>query len=331
MIDNQGDYIESFHSITKIFHKYFEVIILLVFSLFWVIAIRFGNLPLILPDKDSLRFILNHYIMPLIYAILIQIIILAFRVVRKEQIKYERSQILITFCYLPFILSTVVLHFNFKSWMPFINPTLFDNMYLNIDKVLPMAKFLEWISAILNLNSTGPDLYHGIFVLMFFLSFILHLTYDSFVSFRKLVVGTCLILLLGSITYWIAPAIGPFIIKNPTLNSFSEYQQHMYSLYQNFKETGIVPPGYFANAPAAMPSLHVANSYFFLVMAKRKFSVLAKVYVCFFGYIVIVAVGSGWHYFVDLLFGFLLSIIVIKIIDSVYDSDFHKNSCSRLT
>lgn len=304
-------------NIKKKLQKNFEITFITGAIFSWIIGIKIWQLPIILPDKQSIGLLFYHYLLPLIYALMIQILIIVLRHLLKKPTKYKRGDLLIILGYIPLIFVTVILHFNFKAWMPLVNPVLFDNLYAKIDSLVPIASTLESLSVLLHLNTTGPALYHGLFVLMFFLSFIIHLSFDSFINFRKVVVGTCLILLLGSFSYWIAPAIGPFILKKPTLSSFSVYQGHMYSLYLSLKSTGIPPVGYFSNAPAAMPSLHIANSFFFLAMAKRNFPILNKIYFLFLGYIVIVAVGSGWHYFIDLIGGLLLSLIVINIIDKV--------------
>lgn len=304
--------------IIKLLQKYFEIIFISGAIFLWIIGVMVWQLPIIVPDKQSLGLIFYHYMLPLLYALIFQALVLLIRYLLKKPKKYKNDELLITLGYIPLIFITVILHFNFKAWMPIVNPVLYDNLYAKIDSLLPIASTLESISRMLNLNRTGPTLYHGLFVLMFFFSFIIHLSFDSFINFRKVVVGTCLILLLGSLSYWIAPAIGPFILKESTLSSFSGYQEHMYSLYLSLKSTGIPPIGYFTNAPAAMPSLHVANSFFFLSMAKKNIPILSMIYFVLFGYIVIVAVGSGWHYFIDLIGGLILSLIVIKIIDKVF-------------
>lgn len=130
--------------------------------------------------------------------------------------------------------------------------------------------------------------------------------------------GTCLILLFGGVSYWIMPAVGPFLFEQSKLAGFSQYQEYMYSLYNSFIATRIVPSGYFINAPAAMPSLHIANSFFFLITAKRSLPYLAALYAPIFVFIIIVAVGSGWHYTIDLPFGIILSLLALYIVDKTY-------------
>jgi len=301
------------------FNNYFELLITVLFVLLWVLLVLLKKLPIIMPDRNSSQFVFHHYIEPLLVAFLIQIavsIIIQHR--KKVKISLESKKTIITLLYLPFIVITVFLHVNFKSWTPFIHPITYDLLYSKIDSFFPFAGWLSFLGPYFDFWNIASYLYHRLFVLMFFLSFIIHSAFDTLNKFRKVVVGTCLILLLGSVSYWIMPAIGPFIIAPPQLSDFIPYQKHMYSLYSTFVATGIVPSGYFSNAPAAMPSLHVANSLFFLIMAKRSFPILAVFYAFLFTFIVVVAVASGWHYFIDLVAGTILSLSIMPIIDRVY-------------
>lgn len=75
-----------------------------------------------------------------------------------------------------------------------------------------------------------------------------------------------------------------------------------------------------------MPSLHVANSLFFLLCAKRSLPLLAVAYVPCFIFIVIVASASKWHYLIDLVFGALLSLLVYWIVNKVYGSAENRNA-----
>jgi hypothetical protein len=114
------------------------------------------------------------------------------------------------------------------------------------------------------------------------------------------------------------PAVGPFIFATDQQTVFTGYQNHMYSLYQLLINTQVIPNGYFINAPAAMPSLHTANSFFFLIMAKRSLYYLAVFYAFLFVYIIIFAIGSGWHYVIDLPFGIIISLFALYLVDKVY-------------
>jgi membrane-associated phospholipid phosphatase len=114
------------------------------------------------------------------------------------------------------------------------------------------------------------------------------------------------------------PALGPFIFENSKLTGFTGPQQYMLRLYTSLRETGLVPAGYFTSAPAAMPSLHTANSLFFLIMAVRAKSVISVLYILVFIFILIVAVASKWHYVIDLPAGALLTFAVVFLVDRVF-------------
>lgn len=256
--------------VTKLVPIQFELCVIAAFSLLWFFLVTIGNMPVVLPDRDSLTLVFNHYVVPLLIAFILQVAVLAImKLTRKSFFGLTANNIFITSLYIPFIIIVVFLHFNFKSWMPLINPNTYDTVYYSIDKLLPFANWLKSLGYYLDFGGIASSLYHCLFVLMFMVAFIAHAVFDTFTNFRKVIVGTCLVLLLGSVSYWIMPAVGPFIFVKSEMTNFSQYQEQMYSLYCIVVNTGTIPSGYFSNAPAAMPSLHVANSFFFLMSAKK--------------------------------------------------------------
>jgi membrane-associated phospholipid phosphatase len=211
------------------------------------------------------------------------------------------------------------MHFNIKAWTPLINPNTYDAFYYKLDNLTPIP---EWLSALGKLMDVGDNFftfYFLLFIFMFSVSFVLHSAFDNFKNFRKVVVGTCLVLLLGGISYWIAPAVGPFIYESSKLAGFPETQKEMYAVYLNIVSTGKIPNGFFSGSLAAMPSLHVANSLFFLLCARRSLKWLQIFYVPIFIFIIIVAVASKYHYVIDLFFGVLLSVFVYWLVNKIYD------------
>ncbi len=310
----------TLNSVIGFYKKYFELTLIAVFSLLWL-ALVFQGFPVITLDWHSLEFVFDHYLFPLVAACIIQIIItFAAWLQNKTSYTIKSKEIQITLLYFPLIIVVVFLHFNFKAWTPLVNPVTYDLLYNNIDSMFPFTGWLKSIGGYLDINNSAPYLYHKLFVLMFAFSFIIHSTFDTFLNFRKVVVGTCLILLFGAVSYWIMPAIGEFVLETPELEGFYVYQNHMYTLYASFLQTGLVPIGYFTNAPAAMPSLHIANSFFLLVLAKRTIPYLAILYIFLFTYFVIIAVASGWHYLIDLIFGLILSLAALFIVDKVFSA-----------
>lgn len=304
------------NSVIGTIKKYFEGFFLLAFSLIWIVGVVFFKFPVPTPSGYGA---FNHYVLPLIAALLIQMIVAAVcRVFKLSSKGLSMKENLIALLYIPLIAFTVFLHFSFKVWMPLANSTTYDGLYYQIDKFTPIESWLSKVGFMLDVSGACSVLYFLLFVGMFMMSFIAHATFDVFLNFRKVVVGTCVVLLLGGVSYWIMPAVGPFIIEPSKLSGFSATQTGMYDLYLKLVETKTLPVGYFAAAPAAMPSLHIANSLFFLLSAKRSLPRLAAAYVPVFAFFVIVAVASKWHYVIDLIFGAMLSVIALKIVDWAY-------------
>jgi hypothetical protein len=156
-------------------------------------------------------------------------------------------------------------------------------------------------------------LYHHLFVAMFFISFSAHALFDKPLHQRQLVLGACLILLIGGISYWIAPAEGAFLYRNGVSNGSLFVQRSMHKAFVLVKSTGLLPPGYFSAPLAAMPSLHIAHALFFTWFAGRSCRWLLFLYIPALSWLVIESVYSGWHYLIDLPAGVLVCIISISL------------------
>lgn len=289
--------------------KYFEVIMILLFVSIWIYMVMAKGLPIVTPDTSSAGFLFEHYLSPLIYALIIQFILIAFWTKKTDYFW-------IPFLYLPLIIITVFLHFNFKTWVPLVNSNLYDPLYMSIDKAL--AGWVIWSQNVVSFIPAPSYWYHKVFVIMFCLSFTIHLAFDSMQNFRKVVIGVCFILLFGGILYWLFPAVGPFIYQGTAIPGFANIQQNMYKLYLVIYNSHNVPAGYFISPLAAMPSLHVAHSFFLTFMAMRSVKLLGSLYVLLFSFICITAVASRWHYIIDLPFGLILSFMAIWVVDWLF-------------
>lgn len=298
--------------------QYFELFVLLLFSGIWLSFVIFFKMPVVFPSGGSIVQFSAEYILPLLLAITIQIAVLLNMVIQKSLWKSNLKKIIFSILYIPFIVIVLFLHFNFKSWMPLIHIGTYDSLFHKIDNLTPLPGFLASLGKMLDWGHACYFLYYFFFFSMFVVSFMAHSVFDTFINFRKVMVGTCLILLFGGVSYWIAPAIGPFIFEPSKLANFSKTQNEMYTAYLSLVHTGKVPNEYFGEAPAAMPSLHVANSLFFLLSAKRSLPWLAVIYIPVFTFIVIIASASKWHYLIDMVFGALLSLLALWIVNKVY-------------
>lgn len=300
--------------------KYFDIAILTIFALIWSYYTYVKGLPINIPDNGSFLAVWLHYVHPLAVAVIVQILYVL--VFRKKNIDSW-----IPYLYIPYILAVVFIHFNFKAWTPLVNPVSYDAYYLQIDNYLwPIKQGFTIIADYISLKGRIDlsSFYNQMFVLMFFLSFTFHLIYDELNNFRKVVIGVCLILLVGGVSYWVCPAVGPFIFStNDT--TFTPIQHGMYSYYLVVCQQHIIPSGYFTAAPAAMPSLHIAHSFFLMIMALRTIRPLGYFYTAVFLGILFISVASQWHYIIDIPFGLIISIGSIWIVDKVYSFDQVQN------
>ena len=282
-----------------------EFWIVAVFSSVFLVGVHLG-LPINWPDSASFRFVQKHYFSPLLGAFGLQ---MALPFLMNRGASSDRWLMLKL---LPFVMIVVLLHFNFKAWMPLVNPRSFDEAFHSLDQWLEPVKqtfvaLRTWIAERVAINVDHA--YHGLFVAMFFISLALHAGFDKPVRQRQLVMGLCLILLLGGVAYWIAPAVGPFLY-GPGCNLASQGSQaYMWHQFQGVVQSGQLPPGYFTAPLAAMPSLHVAHALFLTMFAFGSMRWLFLLYLPALGWIVIESVASGWHYLIDLPFGAILAIL----------------------
>jgi hypothetical protein len=285
-----------------------EVWVALGFAAVWAAGI-FAGLPVNLPDGGSLRFVQRHYFSPLFLAGGVQLgvaCLAAFCNARRKE-----SDPFLMFKLLPFMVLVLFLHFNFKAWMPLVNATLHDDLYQRIDVAFApvVSAFLavrQWVASHVPWN-VDPA-YHTLFVGMFFVSTCVHGLLDTRQGQRELVLGLCLILLLGGMAYWVAPAEGPFLFRDGLNLASQQSQERMHGLFEQVRATGTIPGGYFASPPAAMPSLHIAHALVMTLYAARALRWLLVLYVPVLLWIVVESVASGWHYLIDLPVGALLAI-----------------------
>jgi PAP2 superfamily len=214
----------------------------------------------------------------------------------------------------------VIIHFNIKLWAPMINPTLWDAQYRAVDDTLrPM---IDGALAFHNgLASFVPvdRLYLFAFLAMFGCSMIVH-SCQSFGVFRKVVLASMLVHVVGGLSYLIAPALGPFIEEGGVNAVEQSRQAYMFAAHQASVAGGaswLSSQGstYLATGLAAMPSLHVASSAVFVYFAWRYERRLSWFYWPLFAFIMIEAVATRWHYLVDIAAGLALTAFCVVAVE----------------
>ncbi len=294
-----------------------ELRIALPFVLLFLVCLLVP-LPLSLPDQRGLAFIQRHYFGPLVAAAVLQGVVLFFH--SKSGEPSSRARALLWLGGLMGV--TILMHFNFKAWMPLVHRELFDKQLLRSDQLLgSLVPALIGVRQALaefarsRLGFNVDSLYHWVFVAMFFVAFSAHAVFDSVTGMRRVVSAACLVLLLGGVLYWLVPAKGPFIFRGSVNLAATNAQSAMEGMFDDFARTGAVPAGYFAAPLAAVPSLHTAHATLFCIYAWRRLRVLCVLFVPALVWILLEAIATGWHYVVDLPAGAALAWFSVWCVD----------------
>lgn len=226
----------------------------------------------------------------------------------------------------------LIAHFNIKLWMNVINPVRWDAAYWRSDQAIrPMidASFMVH-DAVAKIVPFENHLYLFAFLAMFVSSIVVH-SMRCFLVFRRVIFTAMLVHALGAFSYWIAPAVGPFIYEAGNNAVETARQVHMFEGYQALMAGGRpwiaeYGPQYMLAAVAAMPSLHVASSGVFLYYAWKHERWLGLCYLPLFTFILFEAVATRWHYAADLLGGLALTAIAITIAAAIFGPiERHRN------
>jgi hypothetical protein len=209
------------------------------------------------------------------------------------------------------------LHFNFKGWLPLINPALYDAAYMASDESLrPLIDAFTWASTTIR-GKLNPEFrwYQFLFLTMFIL------TFCRFAAVRDdyyphFAVSMLLMVTLGALSYLIAPALGPFIYEDGNSPRATEAQAGMYVAYQKAQVGGAAwieryGSEYFTAALAAMPSLHVGYASLMTYYMLKSRDYMAPLFVLLWLWILIDSVALRWHYAIDAPAGVALCALVI--------------------
>ena len=294
-----------------------ELLIAAPFVVIFVAGLARG-LPLNAPDGSSVLFVERHYFRPLIAAVVLQALVLML----PSQAGRSRLDGKTIAWLVGLVAVTLVVHFNFKAWMPLVHGRLFDLELGRSDMVF--GGLVPWLIAVrraiagacaAHLGLDVDPLYHFAFVAMFFASFSGHAVFDTPLGLRKVVLGACAVLLFGGVLYWILPAEGPFLTRVVEGHAAPGAQRAMSAMFDSVLATRRFPAGYFVAPLAAMPSLHTAHAALFCLYARRRVRWLRIFFYPALGWILIEAVAAGWHYVLDLAAGALLAAFCVYLVD----------------
>lgn len=208
-------------------------------------------------------------------------------------------------------------HFNVKLWSHYLNPNAFDDFYWMTDQWLrPLIDlciaFTAWL---VSLHPLMERFYVLSFVLLFVISFTVH-AINCPRQFREVFIAALLLQGLGGFAYSLLPAVGPFIYETGPVEHITRSQLGMYAAYEQLTAQGIpwlkeYGQLYFVAALGAMPSLHSASTYLFTYFMCKYDRKLLVVYAPILILILIMAIGTRWHYVIDLPVGIALAQLCI--------------------
>lgn len=208
-------------------------------------------------------------------------------------------------------------HFNVKLWSHYLNPNSFDAFYWMTDQwIRPLIDLCigatEWL---VSLHPMMDSFYVLSFILLFVTSFTVHAIRDPR-EFREVFIAALLLQGFGGLAYSLFPAVGPFIYEPGVVEDISQSQQGMLAGYEQMKAGGVgwfEANGrfYFLAGLGAMPSLHSASTYLFTVFIWKYDRRLIVIYAPILVAILIMAIGTRWHYAIDLPVGIALAQLCI--------------------
>lgn len=208
----------------------------------------------------------------------------------------------------------LIVHFNIKINVGVWRKTLYDPGLLAIDRWLEhwfgwLGTWHTWVVQFYDLTL----LYGFVFEAMFLFSFIVLRIGQPERKFREMFAAIILVNLLGSLGYIVWPTLGPFIADTPTSPYMQAVFAQMYTKYYIYVSSGGLnyTPTFLTQGLAAMPSLHIGNAAVFTYFIWRDKRWWLPLYILICAFIVVEALYSRFHYFVDLVVGVELAAIAI--------------------
>lgn len=262
-----------------------------------------------LPSREGTGFVLNHYMLPVVLAVAVSTLFVGLKSLRL-------GLIMSILCFF-----SVLFHFNFKSWALLSSVYFYDVDFFKLDKFFGFYLLARDLKNNAELFIGDLDfIYHGLFVLEFFLCFFVLFYSGGLVAVRRLNYGICLVLLSGGLLYWLVPALGPFVNEGWG-GKILPAQQHMYELSKFIRINMRFPNGFFIEALGAMPSLHLAHATLFFLFVHKYFRKLSIFFLLGVIWFFIDSMATGWHYFVDIPPGILLGVFSYMAAEKIITED----------
>lgn len=288
------------------------------------------GVPFTVPTEEESRALKVHYLVPLFVGLAGYALLWAVSrwlpANRGRRRGLTTGEILSDLYFLALFVVVMYVHFHLKMWMVVLNPTLYDGVYLAVDrKLFWLIRAMAQLRAAIAQLVPGIDaLYQMGFLLMFAVSFWFHALGERR-YLRQYLVAVLLLEMLGAFAYLALPAVGPFIHDIGPNALATEAQRHMLAMFRKAQDGGIawlVEHGgnSVTSMPAAMPSLHVAGAIVMTYYAIRARLWVTPLLVLISAWIMIESVVTRWHYLVDLPAGAALAVLIVLLTNRFYRS-----------
>lgn len=264
--------------------------------------------PIVAPSGQAMKFINFHYIIPV--ATIAMWSYISFRNKNGNNF-YFNILSLISYAIV------MICHFNVKLWMGHINEKRYDEIFWESDNYFrTIVDFCIFLREFFNpYNANIDSLYLILFVFMFYVSFIYH-ALKTPETFKRVAIASIIVQGAGAFSYAAFPALGPFLYEAGANAAANMHQAHMLTIYKSSMAgqsewLAISGSENLLAGLAAMPSLHTAASAVFIWYAFKTSRILFWLYVPLFLFILVEAIATRWHYFIDLPAGLILASISI--------------------
>ena len=213
---------------------------------------------------------------------------------------------------------SLAIYSNVKARISYINPTVGDSFFAELDRTLFGSGFITAIEAWFRGDTDVVEFFAGIYMHGYFwmmvLVFLLYMRRDQF-AMRWTIMAVCFTYLIAILLTVAHPSYGPFAVEPErwrwlagsevgiTQNWLTAMRDHnAIMLAAGYRVEAVAFAGI-----AAFPSLHVGHMFVMLVVALRTFKLYAVWMLGVASLTFIATIGFGWHYAVDAVGGAALA------------------------
>lgn len=296
------------------------IIVVGLFSLVVLAIAALYGAPLTFPRERVSLALGYSAVLPVAVAITLYIVLRLYRALFRRNAVHEAPlpQMIATDLTLMglFLLATYF-HFSLKTWVQLINPNLYDEYYMAVDRSLqPVLDAFAWIRSGYFTALPNTDTWYQLAFLLMFITGFCNLAISRKPVYAQFCVGVLLTLCVGALSYLIAPALGPFIYEDGLNAKATQAQAGMLWAHEQIMQEGMAwiaraGPDYFTGGLAAMPSLHMAHAIVMTWFIARARSTLVVPFLAICGWVTVESVVSRWHYLIDLPAGAILAAFII--------------------